>query len=201
MQSKLFSLQQSLWAQVYPQSHSKLVQYVLYSPFSLHRANNHQTEAMEEGADVIAMETVAPDRTDSLSNDHEVDQYGLEPVDGQGRQEAEVNVDSTPRPPPLGVPIVTTSRGEATRSCVSDVVFEEQPKATGVCEHMVGGGSQDVCVHVCSENTINATCTLYIHLRLVFVSVPLSVCLCTQPCTRPLPKKFMFSSIAEEVSG
>ena len=93
------------------------------------RANNHRAEAMEEGTtDESDTRRDAPGCTDSRSGV----QDAVEPGSEHGGKEMDLNVDSTPRPPPLGVPIVTTSRGEPTLSCVSDVVFEEQPKATGV---------------------------------------------------------------------
>ena len=99
------------------------------------RANNHRAEAMEEGTtNESDTRRDAPSCTDSRSGI----QDAVDPGSGHGGKEVDLNVDSTPRPPPLGVPIVTTSRGEPTLSCVSDVVFEEQPKATGV-SNLTGG--------------------------------------------------------------
>lgn len=103
---------------------------------SVCRANNHRTEAVEEATAEVAMRRDTPDHTHRRASV----QDGVELVGEHGREEADLNVDSTPRPPPLGVPIVTTSRGEPTMSCISDVVFEEQSKATGVSE--LTGGSR-----------------------------------------------------------
>ena len=110
------------------------------------RANNHRTEAMEKGTDGAATTRDALDHTDGQSSV----QNGQGSVGGHGGEEVDLPVDSTPRPPPLGVPIVTTSRAEPTRSCINDVVFEEQPKATGVSE-LTGGCRCSGC-----------TCTVYV---------------------------------------